>query len=143
MRTEPYLIKGGVAVDDRGVVTFCNEFDMSKVKRFYFLENHRQGFVRAWHGHRREAKWITVLSGVGIIAVAKLNGDKLELPQRYTMHANGDVLYVPGGYANGHKNLVPNTKVMHFSNMTIDETVNDDIRIPAYVYGSTWIVEER
>ena len=55
--TEPTLIDGGLSVDDRGQVAFANGFDFEGVKRFYLVSNHRQGFVRAWHAHRREAKW--------------------------------------------------------------------------------------
>lgn len=147
MRTEPYLIKGGVVVDDRGRVTFCNGFDMTPVKRFYYLENHSKGFVRAWHGHRREAKWITVLSGSAIIATAKMYGDELTVDRnevrRYIMHNDGSVLYVPGGYANGHKSLVTGTVVMHFSNMTMDETQDDDVRFSWLEHGDVWRVRQR
>ena len=146
MSSKPYLIKGGVAVDDRGAVTFCNDFNMADVKRFYMLENHEAGFIRAWHGHVTEAKWITVLSGVAIVAVVKMDriqgthmsGWKYDEPQRYIMHANGDVLYVPGGYANGHKNLVAGTRVMHFSNLTMDEAKGDDYRFDWNIYGDVW-----
>ena len=52
----PVLFSGDVAVDDRGEVSFVNDFDFEGVKRFYTVKNHRRGFVRAWHAHRREAK---------------------------------------------------------------------------------------
>ena len=46
-RTEPEIIKGGVAVDDRGCVRFVNDFDFKDVKRFYQISNHEKGFIRA------------------------------------------------------------------------------------------------
>jgi dTDP-4-dehydrorhamnose 3,5-epimerase len=46
---EPKIINGGIAPDDRGSVRFVNDFDFAKVKRFYQVENHRAGFIRAWH----------------------------------------------------------------------------------------------
>ena len=139
---EPRIIKGGVAVDDRGRVTFCNDFDMSDVKRFYMLENHQEGYIRAWHGHLREAKWVTAVSGVAVVATAKmydpqvLHGSDVIFREevvkgkslnkevwpnniydisRHILHPNGDVLYIPPGYANGHMNLVTGTRVLHFS----------------------------
>ena len=152
----PHLIKGGVAVDDRGIVTFCNEFDMTDVKRFYMLENHEAGFVRAWHGHKREAKWITVVSGVAIVAAVKMPPsfmsktptleqleEMFEEPHRYVLHANGDALYVPPGYANGHENLVLGTRVVHFSNMTMDEARGDDYRFSWEMYRHVWEAEYR
>jgi len=146
---KPYLIKGGVAVDDRGIVTFCNNFNMAGVKRFYMLENHEAGFIRAWHGHVTEAKWIVVVSGVAIIGVAEMRllyDDSYDLfrpPYRYVLHANGDVLYVPGGYANGHRNLVAGTKVMHFSNLTMDEAKGDDYRFSWDSHEEIWEAEYR
>lgn len=151
MRGEPYLIKGGIAVDDRGTVTFCNAFDMTEVKRFYMLENHEIGFVRAWHGHLEEAKWITVLSGAAIVAVAPMKDERSAItvghvwglggPRRYILYADGSVLFVPPGYANGHKNLVAGTKVMHFSNKRLEEA--DDYRFDWRIYGNVWEVEQR
>ncbi len=47
MAGNPKILKGGVAVDDRGDVGFVNEFDFAGVKRFYTVANHRSGFVRA------------------------------------------------------------------------------------------------
>ena len=35
MSDSPFLIPGGVAVDDRGSVRFVNEFNFKDVKRFF------------------------------------------------------------------------------------------------------------
>ena len=37
MNTE--LIQGGMHIDARGTLRFCNDFDMSAVKRFYTIAN--------------------------------------------------------------------------------------------------------
>ena len=47
---EPELIKGGMAVDDRGAVRFVNDFDLSSVRRMYTVSNHAQGTVRVPDG---------------------------------------------------------------------------------------------
>lgn len=144
----PRLIKGGVAVDDRGVVTFCNNFDMSTIKRFYMLENHQEGFVRAWHGHIKEAKWIMCVSGVAVVGVAKIifeynESPDLDSPDSFILCSDGDVLYVPPGYANGHKNLIRGTRLIHFSNLTLGESEDDDVRFDAGNHGWVWEVKER
>ena len=73
-------IEGGVAVDDRGAVAFVNDFDFCGVKRFYMVTNHRAGFVRAWHAHRHEAKYVTVMQGSAIVGAVKI--DNWEKPSR-------------------------------------------------------------
>ena len=66
------LINGGVAVDDRGQLSFVNDFDFTDVKRFYMVENHEQGFIRAWHGHKKEGKYVYVPSGAILIGTVNL-----------------------------------------------------------------------
>ena len=150
----PRIIKGGVSTDDRGFVTFNNDFDMSAIKRFYMLENHQEGFMRAWHGHLREAKWITCVSGVAVVGTVKMVRDSFghltinegyveDGPDRFTLCPNGNILYVPPGYANGHKNLTRNTRLIHFSSLTLKESLGDDFRFDASEHGWIWIVVRR
>ncbi len=44
------------------------------------------------------------------------------------MNENTGVVYVPPGYANGAINLIPNSKVIYFSSLNLDESSNDDYR---------------
>jgi len=53
--TAPYIIEGGLAVDDRGTLTFANGFSFAGVKRFYFVSNHTRGF-HPGRGMRTAAK---------------------------------------------------------------------------------------
>ena len=63
MNSDIAILDGGIATDDRGCVRFVNDFNFKGVKRFYQVENHRQGFIRAWHGHKKEGKYVyTVLN---------------------------------------------------------------------------------
>jgi len=50
------LIPGGIAVDDRGTLTFANDFNFYGVKRFYQVQNFSTSTIRAFHGHLNEAK---------------------------------------------------------------------------------------
>ena len=72
MENEVKVLSGGIAVDDRGSLSFCNDFDMKDVRRFYMVENFNNHFIRAWHGHKEEGKYVTVLSGSAIIGLVDL-----------------------------------------------------------------------
>lgn len=141
----PNLIKGGLATDDRGVVRFVNDFDFARVKRFYVLENWRAGFVRAWHGHNREEKWITVVHGAAIVAAAIIMPqNKLQLTALYTLTEQSPaILHIPPGYANGSMALTPGAQVMHFSSMTMEETAGDDLRWPWDTLPGVWEEQQR
>jgi len=147
MNKEPSLLKGGVVVDDRGEVGFVNEFDFKGVKRFYWVANHQRGFVRAWHGHKHEAKHATVVRGAMMICCIRIDdwdNPSPDLPiQSFVLSdKNPAVLFIPPGYVNGFKSLTDDAKIMFFSTSTIDESLGDDIRYPARMW-DPWQVEER
>lgn len=136
----PTLIAGGTDRDDRGVVRFVNTFDFARVKRFYVLENWRPGFVRAWHGHMREEKWVTVMRGAAAVAVARIteNGS-LEFTKKYILTDHSPaVLHIPAGYANGSQAFIQGTQVIHFSSVTLADTVGDDLRWPWDTLPGVW-----
>ncbi|TMB53086.1 MAG: sugar epimerase [Deltaproteobacteria bacterium] len=145
--SEPVLYTGDVAVDDRGELTFVNEFDFAGVKRFYTVRNHRAGFVRAWHAHRREAKYMTVVTGaalVGAVAIDDWDAPSRDAPvKRFVLAAHRPrVLYVPAGYANGFMSLTADAHVVFFSTSTIEESLTDDVRYDPR-HWDIWTVEER
>jgi len=147
MSTEPLLLKGGLAVDDRGQVEFVNEFDFRGVKRFYSVSNHGAGFVRAWHGHKHEFKYATVVCGAMLVCCIKI--DDWENPSadlaihRFVLsEKNPAVLYIPAGYVNGFMSLTDNAKIMFFSGSSLDESLKDDIRFDARKW-NPWEIEER
>lgn len=141
------LIRGALAADDRGEVAFVNDFDFAGVKRFYMIANHRAGFVRAWHGHRREAKYVTVVQGAMLLACVRI--DDWEKPsatlpvERFVLSAKTPaVLFIPAGYANGNMSLTDDAKAMFFSTSSLDESKGDDIRFDARLW-DPWQIEER
>jgi dTDP-4-dehydrorhamnose 3,5-epimerase-like enzyme len=144
---EPLLIKGALVTDDRGEVGFVNDFDFAGVKRFYVVSNHSAGFVRAWHGHRREAKYVTVVQGAMLIACVKIDNWEKPSPtlpvQRFVLSAKTPaVLFIPAGYANGNMSLTDDARAMFFSTSTLEESKGDDIRFDARLW-DPWRVEER
>ncbi len=147
LHKKPEIIDGGIAVDDRGIVSFCNAFDFKGVKRFYYLSNHRTNFVRAWHGHKKEAKYITVLNGAAVIGAVKIdnwkNPSKELKPERFVLsYQRPQILYIPPAYANGIMNLTEDTIIMVFSTATTDESRDDDWRFKAN-YWNIWKVKKR
>jgi dTDP-4-dehydrorhamnose 3,5-epimerase-like enzyme len=138
---------GGLAVDDRGELGFVNDFNFEGVKRFYTVANHRQGFVRAWHGHKREAKYVTAVSGAAVIGAVRVdNWDQpsRDLPvDRFVLSAHKpSVLYIPAGYANGFMSLTADLKLMFFSTTTLEQSQGDDFRFDAR-HWDIWQVVER
>jgi len=122
------MLSGNTAIDDRGRLRFVNGFDFSGVKRFYQVENHSQFFIRAWHGHQKEGKYVYVAKGSILIgAVEMITG---QMNKFFMSAENPQVLWIPPGYANGFMNLEEGTIVMFFSTSTLEESKGDDIRYP-------------
>ena len=145
--SELQLIQGNLSVDDRGQVSFVNGFNFAGVKRFYAVRNHRQGFIRAWHAHKKESKYVTVVKGTAIIGAVKI--DNWEAPskdltvQRFILSEKSPaVLYIPNGYGNGFMNLINDTQLIYFSTSTIEESQGDDFRYDAH-YWDPWQIIER
>lgn len=141
MEKELNLINGGVAVDDRGSVRFVNDFDFSDVKRFYQVDNHRAGFIRAWHGHKKEGKYVYVPKGSALIGAVKMEGE--EEARKYTLsEQHPKILWIPPGYANGFMSLTNDAIIQFFSTSSLEDSLNDDIRFP-YDKWDIWNIEYR
>jgi len=143
----PILIQGQLRVDDRGEVGFVNDFHFEGVKRMYVVRNHRRGFVRAWHAHEREKKYIAVVSGsaiIGAVAIDNFESPSRDCePKRFVLSSHTpSVLYIPQGYANGAMTLTDDTIILYFSSSTVEESKNDDHRYDAR-YWDIWNIEER
>jgi dTDP-4-dehydrorhamnose 3,5-epimerase len=122
------IIPGGVAVDDRGSVRFVNDFNFQNVKRFYQVQNHKRDFIRAWHGHHHEAKYVYIASGSALVGAANMETNEVN---KFVLSSQSPkVLYIPAGYANGFKTLEENTIILFFSTSDINASLNDDIRFP-------------
>lgn len=145
MHDKVTFIEGTLFVDSRGQVSFCNDFDMRTVRRFYMISNHKSGFIRAWHAHKEETKFVMVVSGEAIVAAVKIDNwdspDKNAQVYRYVLNdKKPGILVIPAGYANGFRTLNSGTQVMFFSSATLEESKDDDYRYDPY-YWNPWEIK--
>lgn len=129
----PTLFSGHKHLDLRGKISFINDCDLSRAKRFYIIEPAGTEVVRAWQGHQQEEKWFYVVEGSFKIVLVKPDdwqNPTLNLPfEEYNLSASKtEILYVPGGYANGFQSVEPKSKIMVFSSFTVEESMKDDFR---------------
>lgn len=152
-------IKGGLAIDDRGSLSYVNDFDSAnlEIKRFYIVQNHEAGFVRAWHGHRKEKKYVMCIDGSALLAVVPMNQlntfyatlDSLpnaKQPEFETVTLDSRqprVLQIPEEFYNGFKLLTSNSKLLFFSTTTLEEAKDDDYRLQYSIFTDPLIVKER
>src|SRR5664279_4405999 len=109
------LIQGGQHTDERGTLCFFNDFDMAPVKRLYTIEHPDTGIARAWQAHKIEQKWFYVVTGSFKIVVLKPDNwekpsENLPVKEFILQSGMNQVLYIPGGYANGFKALKAHSK---------------------------------
>lgn len=141
--------EGGLAVDDRGTVSFVNGFSFQGVKRFYKIENFSKDVIRAFHGHLKEGKYVYVAKGSIILAAVPLddvkNPNTKIKPQRFVLSGRKPgIVYIPPGYANGFRILEDDSQILFFSTSTLEESKGDDYRFPADHWGKeVWEVENR
>lgn len=136
MLEQPTIIKGGVFTDHRGTMRFVNDFHFEKVKRFYMIKHADISVVRAWQYHRFERKYFYPVRGRFVVAWVKIDdGRKPSVnlnPEYHILSAEkSEILFVPGGYANGLKALEPDSEIMVLSDKRMDEAVKENIRFPA------------
>ncbi len=146
----PELIKGGSAVDDRGILSFVNDFDFGGVKRFYQVFNYSTSTIRAFHGHQNEAKYVFVPKGSALVIAIPLEeltskGKDASSIHRYVLSSiNPSVLYIPKNYSNGFRAMEADTIIQFFSTSTLEEAKDDDIRHPYDIVGrEIWQTENR
>lgn len=130
---KPTLIQGDNFRDNRGQISFVNDFDLTPVKRFYAIKHPDKSVVRAWQGHRQESKWFKCISGSFVVAWKKIddfeNPIDGNIPDYVILKEDiNSVLFIPPGYANGLKALEENSEIFVFSDHKLDESLDDKIR---------------
>ena len=130
----PKIIKGGCFSDERGRLTFNNDFNALEIKRFYSIENRNAEFIRGWQGHKIEQRWFSAILGSFKISLIKIDdwnnpNKSSDLLEFELYHTNLDVLHVPNGYISAIQSLEENSKLLVFSDYSLGET-KDEFRFP-------------
>lgn len=146
MENLPKILPGGFSIDDRGTLTYINTAPLEKMVRLYVIENFSTDTIRAFHGHKIEEKVLFVVSGSAIVVLAPMNKEGgIESYEKYVLSGRSpSLLCIPAGYANGFRALEPNTKLLFFSSVTLEQAKPDDYRFPYDYFGKEiWEVESR
>jgi dTDP-4-dehydrorhamnose 3,5-epimerase-like enzyme len=127
------ITEGSLFLDERGSIAFANDFNLSPIKRFYFITHPNTDVIRAWQGHKIERKWFYCTKGAFEIQVVKIDDwdspSKDLLIKKYILNANKtQILNVHAGCCTAIRALENNASLMVFSDKTLDEAKGDDFR---------------
>lgn len=137
------LITGSEHIDQRGSLIFFNDFNMSEVRRFYEIKPSSTNEIRAWQAHQYEKKWFYCSSGSFVVNLIKIdnfdNPSRALVSDRFVLIADRpEILEVAAGYANGFKAIKAKSKLMVFSNFSLDQSIDDDYRFPVETWEADW-----
>lgn len=128
------ILKGEIHEDERGIITFNNEFDASEIKRIYTIENHTVDFIRGWQGHKIEQRWFAAMKGKFEISVIEI--DNFEKPnknlkiKKYQLNDNSlTYLQIPAGNITAIQALEKESKLLVLADFALGE-VQDEYRFP-------------
>ncbi|KQS48668.1 MAG: dTDP-6-deoxy-3,4-keto-hexulose isomerase [Flavobacteriaceae bacterium] len=139
MKNQPQIIQGNIHEDERGKLFYANEFDLSEVKRYYIIEHPDTLVIRAWQAHKREQKWFQVISGSFLVAVVQPDdwenpSEKLEVREFVLNADENQILHIPGNFANGFKALKKNSRMIVFSDFSLEESSKDNFRFDSKLW---------
>ncbi|AWK03003.1 hypothetical protein HYN56_01735 [Flavobacterium crocinum] len=133
---KPKIIQGGKFSDHRGSISYVNDFSFKDIERFYIISNSQENPIRAWQGHKLDAKNFYCLSGSFKIHFVKI--DNWENPSKdliietvLVSESDSKIVHIPAGYANAIESLEENSKLMSFSTLPLTNVGEDDVRYPS------------
>ena len=129
---QPQIIKGNHHKDDRGTLTFNNDFNALGIKRVYTIENESLDFLRAWQGHQIEQRWFSAVAGsfkIKLIEIDDWKNPTEDLPiLEFILNSeNLDILHVPRGFATSIQSLEDHSKLLLFADYQLGE-IQDEYR---------------
>jgi dTDP-4-dehydrorhamnose 3,5-epimerase-like enzyme len=129
----PKVIQGGDFSDHRGTISYVNDFSFSNIERFYIISNSDENRIRAWQGHKLDAKNFYCLKGAFKIHFVKI--DNWENPSKdliietiVVSEFDSKIVYIPAGYANAIESLETDSKLISFSTLPLSDVSKDDVR---------------
>lgn len=132
MTNNQLQIVGSRHQDERGIITYNNDFDASQIKRIYTIKNHSTEFIRGWQGHKVEQRWFACMKGSFKISVIRI--DDFENPskdltiQKYIL--NEEVLtylHVPSGCITAIQSKEKGSKLLVLADYGLGE-ISDEYR---------------
>ena len=125
----PKIITGGIYEDDRGRLSYNNNFDLDRIKRMYIISNADTSVKRGWQAHFIESRWFQPISGSFKIDIVLLTDEnRVSKHEQFEVHAkNGDVLYVPPKHATCISALTSDNSLMVYSDFRLG-VVKDEHR---------------
>lgn len=130
----PQSLIGNKHEDERGIITYNNEFDASQIKRIYTIENHSTEFIRGWQGHKIEQRWFAAMRGsfeISVIRVDNFDSPSKNLTiEKFTLNDNElTYLHIPAGCITAIKSLETKSKLLVLADYGVGE-VKDEYRFP-------------
>lgn len=126
------LLEGKNHQDQRGVITYNNDFDASQIKRIYTIENHSTDFVRGWQGHKLEQRWFACMKGsfeISVIEVDDFENPSKDLTiQKYLLKDDVlNYLHVPSGCITAIRAKSEDSKLLVLADYLLGE-IKDEYR---------------
>lgn len=127
------VIQGGSFSDHRGTISYVNDFSFKDIERFYIISNTDENPIRAWQGHKLDAKNFYCISGsfkIHFIKIDNWENPSKDLPVE-TIAVNvseSKIVHIPAGYANAIESLETGSKLISFSTLPLAAVGDDDVR---------------
>jgi dTDP-4-dehydrorhamnose 3,5-epimerase-like enzyme len=133
MTANAQLIKGNRFSDERGTISFVNDFDLRLIRRFYTIVPNDTNTIRAWQGHKLEQKWFFCTKGAFSLNLVQPNNwdapTGQELVQHFTLTDQiPSVLHITGGFVTGIKANEAGSILTVFSDVDLALSKADDYR---------------
>ena len=134
-KMEPKIFQGNAHSDDRGTLFHNNNFDATKVKRFYIIENKDTQLIRGWQGHKIEQRWFSATQGSFKIALIEIddwkNPSKALLPFTFELKSTQlNILHIPSGFISSIQSLEENSKLLVMADYLLGK-IKDEYRYEA------------
>ncbi|MEL1252641.1 WxcM-like domain-containing protein [Flavobacterium sp. DGU38] len=137
---QPKVIKGGSFSDHRGTISYVNDFSFKDIERFYIISNSDENPIRAWQGHKLDAKNFYCINGSFKIHFVKI--DNWENPSKdlfvetiIVSDSESKIVHIPAGYANAIESLETGSKLISFSTLPLTAVGDDDVRYASDYWG--------
>ncbi|CAD0008507.1 WxcM-like domain-containing protein [Flavobacterium salmonis] len=127
------IIQGGNFSDHRGTISYVNDFSFKDIERFYIISNSDENPIRAWQGHKLDAKNFYCINGSFKIHFVKIDNwenpsKELKVETIIMSASDSKILHVPAGHANAIESLEINSKLISFSTLPLTKVSDDDVR---------------